>query len=109
MFARSHHRLSKKRRLVACRQYRRTLDGRKSIRMEWNLGHISVEILTANGTLLGETGLIRPGEYVKSVSLTSEVEDGTAIKLKIMAYEPDTYYSAGSVTLNTILREEGAE
>ncbi|MFR5148415.1 MAG: hypothetical protein ACLTER_01805 [Ruminococcus sp.] len=41
--------------------------------------------LTADGTLLGETGLIRPGEYVKSVSLTSRVEDGTAIKLKIMA------------------------
>lgn len=70
---------------------------------------LKLRVLTANGTLLGETGLIRPGEYVKSVSLTSEVEDGTAIKLKIMAYEPDTYYSAGSVTLNTILREEGAE
>ena len=70
---------------------------------------LKLRVLTADGTLLGETGLIRPGEYVKSVSLTSEVEDGTAIKLKIMAYEPDTYYSAGSVTLNTILREEGAE
>lgn len=70
---------------------------------------LKLRVLTADGTLLGETGLIRPGEYVKSVSLTSEVEDGTAIKLKIMAYEPDTYYSAGSVTLNTILREGGAE
>ena len=33
-----------KRRSVACRQYRRSLDGRKSIRMEWNSGHISVEM-----------------------------------------------------------------
>ena len=70
---------------------------------------LKLRVLTADGTLLGETGLIRPGEYIKSVSLTSEVEDGTAIKLKIMAYEPDTYYSAGSVTLNTILRKGGAE
>ena len=70
---------------------------------------LKLRVLTADGTLLGETGLIRPGEYVKSVSLTSEVEDGTAIKLKIMAYEPDTYYSAGSITLNTILRKGGAE
>lgn len=70
---------------------------------------LKLRVLTADGILLGETGLIRPGEYVKSVSLTSEVEDGTAIKLKIMAYEPDTYYSAGSVTLNTILRKGGAE
>ena len=60
---------------------------------------LKLRVLTADGTLLGETGLIRPGEYVKSVSLTSEVEDGTAIKLKIMAYEPDTYYSAASLTL----------
>ena len=44
MFARSHHRLSKKQRSVACRQYRRILAGRKSIRMEWNSGHISVEM-----------------------------------------------------------------
>ena len=51
---------------------------------------LKLRVLTADGILLGETGLIRPGEYVKSVSLTSEVEDGTAIKLKIMAYEPDT-------------------
>ena len=44
MFARSHHRLSKKQRLVACRQYRRILAGRKFIRMEWNSGHTSVEM-----------------------------------------------------------------
>ena len=138
MFARSHHRLSKKRRSVACRQYRRSLDGRVESEiyqdgMEFRAyicGNVIVKgdaadvyftnsekfdvwlklrVLTADGILLGETGLIRPGEYVKSVSLTSEVEDGTAIKLKIMAYEPDTYYSAGSVTLNTILRKGGAE
>lgn len=70
---------------------------------------LKLRVLDENGTVLGETGLIRPGEYVKSVSLTSEIKDGAAIKLKIMAYEPDTYYSAGAVTLNTTIRKGGAE
>ena len=34
--------------------------------------------------------------------LTSKLQKGEKIKLKIMAYEPDTYYSAGAVTLSTI-------
>ena len=70
---------------------------------------LKLRVLDENGTVLGETGLIRPGEYVKSVSLTSEIKDGAAIKLKIMAYEADTYYSAGAVTLNTTIRKGGAE
>lgn len=70
---------------------------------------LKLRILDENGTVLGETGILRPGEYVKSVSLTSKVKDGAAIKLKIMAYEPDTYYSVGSVTLNTTIWKGEAE
>ncbi len=54
-----------------------------------------------NGKLLGETGLIKPGEYVKSVKLNESPEAGSDIRLRIVAYEPETYYSAGSVVLNT--------
>lgn len=54
-----------------------------------------------SGNVLGETGLIKPGEYVQYVELDKELAPGTPIKLKIMGYEPDTYLSAGSVVLNT--------
>lgn len=65
---------------------------------------IKLRIMDANGNLLGETGLIKPGEYVKTVTVTQSLAVGTPIKLKIMGYEPDTYYSAGGVTLNTTVR-----
>ena len=53
------------------------------------------------GNILGETGLLKPGEYVQYVALDKELAPGTPIKLKIMGYEPATYLSAGSVVLNT--------
>lgn len=65
---------------------------------------LKLRILDENGNILGETGLLKPGEYVKSVSLKTDIADGEKIKLKIMGYEPDTYYSAGTVTLNTVIR-----
>lgn len=66
---------------------------------------LKLRILDENGNLLGETGLLKPGEYVQYVSLTKELEDGTPVQLKIMGYEPDTYYSAGAATVTTTVRE----
>lgn len=53
------------------------------------------------GNVLGQTGLIKSGEYVRSVALEVLPEDGSAITLKIMAYEPESYYSLGAVRLST--------
>ena len=64
---------------------------------------LKVRILDGNNNVLGESGLIRPGEYVKSVKLDSVPKSSTGVSLKIMAYEPDTYYSAGSAKLMTTL------
>lgn len=64
---------------------------------------LKLRVLDANGNTLGETGLIRPGEYVQSVTLHTVPETGTPIVLKIMAYQQDTYYSEGAVTLNTAI------
>ena len=65
---------------------------------------LKARILDASGAVLGETGLIRPGEYVVSVKLNSVPENGAAIGIKVMAYQPDTYFSEGSATLNTIVK-----
>ena len=58
-------------------------------------------VFDEQGNMLGETGLIKPNEYVKYVTLSKTPEVGTKIKLKIMGYEPHTYYSAGAASLNT--------
>lgn len=53
--------------------------------------------------LLGETGLIRAGEYVQSMHLDNVPAESSEVKLVIMGYEPETYYSVGNVTLYTML------
>ena len=50
--------------------------------------------------------LIRPGEYVQSVTFDTVPAPGTAISMKLMAYEPETYHSGGAVTLNTVVQVE---
>ena len=62
---------------------------------------LKLRVLDEKGNILGETGLIRPGEYVRSVLLENVPKDGSTIALKIMAYQPDTYFSEGAATLNT--------
>ena len=64
---------------------------------------IKLRVLDENRNVLGETGLIKPGEYVKSVTLNTVPAEGTKISLKIMGYEQETYTSAGSATLNTTM------
>ena len=73
---------------------------------ETNSVWLKLRMLNASGEILGETGLIKPGEYVQSVRVNNEVESGDKVVLKIMAYQPETYYSEGSVVLNTTIKEE---
>lgn len=72
--------------------------------LESNTVWLKLRVLDADGNTLGETGLIRPGEYVQSVIFEMIPEVGASIGLKLMAYEPETYYSAGSATLNTTVK-----
>lgn len=71
---------------------------------EENTVWLKVRILDEKGNILGESGLVRPGEYVRSVKLDSLPKETVDVSLKIMAYEPETYYSAGSAVLNTTLK-----
>ena len=66
---------------------------------------LKVRILNEKGEILGESGLIRPGEYVRNIRIDPMPAPGTPIVLKIMAYEPETYHSRGAVTLNTRMGE----
>lgn len=64
---------------------------------------MKLRLLDEKGNIIGETGLIRPGEYIRMVKLCHTPSEGSMIQMKVMAYEPDTYYSAGSVTLKTVI------
>lgn len=74
---------------------------------ESNIVWLKLRIMDENGTVLGETGLIRPGEYVQSVTFDTVPASGATISMKVMAYEPETYHSAGTVTLNTTIQSGG--
>ena len=64
---------------------------------------MKLRLLDSKGRLLGETGLIRPGEYVRSVIVNTVPPTGTALVMKVMAYEPETYTSAGVVNMQTTM------
>lgn len=66
---------------------------------------LKLRLKSAEGETLGETGILRPGEYVECLRLNDRaaVKNGMAVTLQVMGYEPETYYSAGSVGLATTL------
>lgn len=74
---------------------------------EENTVWLKLRVLDAQGNTIGETGLIKPGEYVQSVAFSTRPEDGGAVTLKLMAYEPETYYSGGSISLKTTVTMGG--
>lgn len=63
---------------------------------------IKLRVKGPDGELLGETGILRPGEYVERIRLADGARSG-AVTLLVMGYEPETYYSAGAVSLSTTL------
>lgn len=58
---------------------------------------MKARIFDSEGKIIAETGLIKPNEYIKTVSFNSVPKDGSTIVVRIMTYEPDTYYSGGAV------------
>lgn len=64
---------------------------------------MKLRILDENNDILGETGLIRPGEYVKSITFATLPDIGATVQLKLMTYEPETYMSLGAVSLWSIV------
>lgn len=70
---------------------------------EENSVYLKLRVLDEDGNILGETGLLKPGEYVEGVELGETFSAGTTISLKIMSYEPETYMSEGSVVLKTTI------
>jgi hypothetical protein len=62
---------------------------------------LMLRIIDENGEVIAETGLLRPGEYVKTVCFKKLPLEGSKVSYKIMAYEPETYLSKGYIVMNT--------
>lgn len=58
--------------------------------------YIRIVLFDTEGNLIGESGLVRPGEYIESVSLSISYEKDTAVKAKILTYDRKNYYSMGT-------------
>ena len=69
---------------------------------EGNNAWLKLRIMDENEKILAETGLIKPGQYVKAVQFTTLPTTGQKLTMKIMGYEPETYHSIGAVVLNTV-------
>lgn len=63
-----------------------------------NSVYLRLEVLDEEENILGETGLIKPGEYIKAVP--GSYVSGSDINYRVISYTED-YYSLGSVILGT--------
>lgn len=67
---------------------------------------LKARLYDIRGKLLGETGLIRPGFYVEKLTLAADtLQDGSPVVIKVMAYEAESFYSAGSFSLQTTVKK----
>ena len=66
---------------------------------EGNNAWLKLRIMDEEGNILAETGLLKPGQYVKTVQFTTLPTTGQKLTMKIMGYEPETYHSVGAVVL----------
>ncbi len=64
---------------------------------------MKLRVYNEMGAIIAETGLIRPGQYIKTVTFTTVPKNGEKISMKIMTYQPDTYYSEGAVAVTTMI------
>lgn len=62
---------------------------------------LKIRLIDEHGAVIGESGIIKPGEYVEYVSVAETPQNGSKITVKVMGYEPHTYHSAGAVSFNT--------
>ena len=60
---------------------------------------MKLRIYDSAENILGESGLIKPDEYIEYISLKTDICENEVI-VKVMCYEPETYYSAGSVQIS---------
>lgn len=72
------------------------------VNKEW----MKLRVMDEEQQILAETGLIKPGEYIQTIEFDVVPESGQTLSYKIMAYEPETYYSAGSFEVQALVQRK---
>ncbi|MDD3219687.1 MAG: hypothetical protein PHC41_12685 [Lachnospiraceae bacterium] len=63
------------------------------------------EILDESGEVLYSTGAIKSGSYVEKLKPLKEIENkAMKVEMRIYAFEKDTWYSRGTISLNNTLQ-----
>lgn len=75
------------------------------ISLEDNKVWIKLRILDEQNKVIAESGIVKPGEYLKSIKLNKKVKENDKIMYMIIGYEIDSYISAGTIKLNTRIGE----
>lgn len=70
---------------------------------EDNIHYVKIRLTDSSGKILSETGIIKPGEYIKTLTIKESPSKTEQVNIKIMGYEKGTWHSAGTVNLNTNL------
>lgn len=68
-----------------------------------NRAYLRLMLSDSAGNELFLSGLIKPGEYLKTAELNRIPEQSGKITAKILSYEPNTYYSAGTAAAEIYL------
>lgn len=63
------------------------------------------EIVDKNGEVLYKSGLIQPGYYLERLDPIKKIKnEAIEVDVKVYAYEPETYYSKGVISLGNTLQ-----
>lgn len=65
-----------------------------------NKAWLKLRVYSTAGEMLAESGLLKEGEYLEKITLTTSPPEGEKLIFKVMGYQPDSYVSIGAVTLN---------
>lgn len=69
-----------------------------------NSAWLKLRIMGKNGQILGESGLVRPGAYLPYVLLEQNPRPGETLTVKVISYQPDTYFSMGTANIKVTVR-----
>ena len=63
---------------------------------------ILLEIYNEKNEFLGKSGILKQGEFLKTINLDKCLDKGNnKVNLKLRSFEPETYYSKGTINLKT--------
>ena len=67
---------------------------------------LKLRVFDSQKNLIGETGVLKAGQFLDYVKLDNSIKDGDEITFVVMGYEKDSYLSAGSVSVKVKVGEK---